>query len=66
LFASLQSSYGQYLLKQLDLLPILSNSFILYEDGKIFTRSTAALKMFSQLKSWGWVKNILDRSKIYT
>lgn len=56
LFASLQSSYGQDLLKQLDLPADTFNSFILYESGKVFTRSTAALKMFSQLKGWGWVK----------
>jgi predicted DCC family thiol-disulfide oxidoreductase YuxK len=56
MFASLQSNYGQALLKQLDLPTDTFNSFVLYEDGKIFTRSTAALKMFSQLKGWGWVK----------
>jgi predicted DCC family thiol-disulfide oxidoreductase YuxK len=56
LFASLQSSYGQDLLKQLDLPTDTFNSFILYDGGKIFTRSTAALKMFSQLKGWRWVK----------
>jgi len=56
LFASLQSGYGQALLKRLDLPTDTFNSFILYEDGKTFTRSTAALKMFSQLKNWGWVK----------
>jgi predicted DCC family thiol-disulfide oxidoreductase YuxK len=56
LFASLQSNYGQELLKQFDLPGDTFNSFILFQDGKIFTRSTAALKMFSQLKSWGWVK----------
>ena len=56
LFASLQSNYGQDLLKQLDLPTDTFNSFILYEDGKIFARSTAALKMFSQLSGWGWVK----------
>ncbi|TMI97370.1 MAG: thiol-disulfide oxidoreductase DCC family protein [Bacteroidetes bacterium] len=50
LFASLQSTYGQSLLKQLDL------PTELYEGGKVFTRSTAALKMFSQLKGWSWVK----------
>jgi predicted DCC family thiol-disulfide oxidoreductase YuxK len=56
LFASLQSIYGQNLLKQLNLPTDTFNSFILFENGKVFTRSTAALKMFSQLKSWGWVK----------
>jgi len=56
MFASLQSNYGKALLKQLDLPTDTFNSFVLYEDGKIFTHSTATLKMFSQLKGWGWVK----------
>lgn len=56
LFASLQSGYGQDLLKQFDLPADTFNSFVLFQDGKIITCSTAALKMFSQLKGWGWVK----------
>ena len=56
LFASLQSSYGQNLLKKYDLPTDTFNSFILFDDGKILTRSTAALKMFSQLKGWKWVR----------
>ena len=56
LFASLQSNYGQSFLKQFNLPTDTFNSFILFEDGKLFTRSTAALKMFSQLKGWKWVK----------
>ena len=55
-FASLQSNYGQKLLQQFHLPTDTFNSFILYQDGKIFTRSTAALKMFQQLKGWKWVK----------
>ena len=56
LFASLQSGYGQNLLKQFNLPTDIFNSFIFYENGKIYTRSTAALKMFEQLKGWKWVK----------
>ena len=56
LFASLQSGYGQKLLEQSHLPTNTFNSFILYQDAKIFTRSTAALKMFQQLKGWSWVK----------
>jgi len=56
LFASLQSSYGQDLLRQFDLPTNTFNSFILYQDGKVLTRSTAALEMFQQLKGWKWVK----------
>lgn len=56
LFASLQSAYGKNILNQFALPTDTFNSFILLEDGKIFTRSTAALKMFSQLNGWKWVK----------
>jgi predicted DCC family thiol-disulfide oxidoreductase YuxK len=56
LFASLQSGYGQNLLQQFNLQVDNFNSFILYQDGKIFSRSTGALKMFEQLSGWGWVK----------
>ena len=56
LFASLQSNHGQDLLKRSSLPMDTFNSFILFEDGKIITRSTAALKIFSQLKGWKWVK----------
>jgi len=56
LFTSLQSNYGQELLKRYDLPADTFNSFILYQDGKVLTRSTAALEMFQQLKGWKWVK----------
>ena len=56
LFASLQSNYGQELLKKYNLPTNTFNSFILYENEKLLTRSTAALKMFEQLKGWKWVK----------
>jgi predicted DCC family thiol-disulfide oxidoreductase YuxK len=55
-FASLQSTYGQNLLKQFNLPADQFNSFILYQDGEIYTRSTGALMMFSQLKGWKWTK----------
>lgn len=55
LFASLQSPFGQAILKQFSLPADHFNSFILYQDRQIYTRSTAALKMFSQLKGWKWV-----------
>ena len=56
LFASLQSTYGQKLLQQFNLPVDNFNSFILYQDGKIFFKSTGALKIFEQLQGWGWVK----------
>lgn len=55
-FASLQSTTAQKLLSQFDLSNNTFNSFILYQDGKMYTRSTAALKLFQQLKGWKWVK----------
>jgi predicted DCC family thiol-disulfide oxidoreductase YuxK len=71
LFASLQSGYGQNLLKKFDLPQDNFNSFILYRDGKIFTKSTGALMMFSQLRGWKWTKLFLAvpkfiRDSIYT
>ena len=56
MFASLQSGYGQNLLKQFDLPANAYNSFVLFQDKKIYTRSTAALKVFQELKRWKWVK----------
>lgn len=55
-FASLQSTTGQKLLSKFNLPNNTFNSFILYQDGKMYTRSTAALKLFQQLKGWKWVK----------
>jgi predicted DCC family thiol-disulfide oxidoreductase YuxK len=56
LFASLQSAAGQKILSRFNLPMDDFNSFILYQDGKIFSKSTGALKMFQQLKGWKWVK----------
>jgi len=59
LFASLQSDYGQKILQKFNLPVDDFNSFILYQDGKIFSKSTGALKMFSQLNGWKWMKVFL-------
>jgi len=56
LFASLQSDFGQRLLKRFGLPADNFSSFILYQDEKIYTKSTGALMMFSQLKGWKWTK----------
>lgn len=53
-FASLQSAPGQEILQQYNLSQTDFNSFILFEDGKLYTRSTAALRVLSQLKGWKW------------
>jgi predicted DCC family thiol-disulfide oxidoreductase YuxK len=54
-FASLQSSAGQELLKKFNLPANTFNSFVLVEEEKIYTRSTAALKIARQLKGWSWL-----------
>jgi predicted DCC family thiol-disulfide oxidoreductase YuxK len=53
-FASLQSAAGQEILQHFKLSQDNFNSFILFEDGQLYTRSTAALRVFSQLKGWKW------------
>ena len=54
-YASLQSETGQQILQEFALPQDHFNSFILYENGKILTRSAAALRVFSQVKGWKWV-----------
>ena len=49
-FASLQSDAGQQLLKQYNLPADHFNSFVLIENQKAYTRSTAALRVAKQLK----------------
>ncbi|MBL7751433.1 MAG: DUF393 domain-containing protein [Chitinophagaceae bacterium] len=58
-FASLQSPYGEKIQHQFGIAPGKMNSFILYQEGKIFTHSEGALKMLSQLPGWGWAKVFL-------
>ena len=55
-YASLQSAFGQTLLKQFNLHADTFNSFILFQDNQVYARSTGALKMLSQLKGWKWIK----------
>lgn len=52
-FASLQSDFGQSLLRKFNLPADAFNSFILYKAGKIYTRSTGALLVAKQL-SGAW------------
>ena len=49
-FASLQSDIGQQLLKKFDLPGNELNSFVLIQQDKSYTSSTAALKVAKQLK----------------
>jgi predicted DCC family thiol-disulfide oxidoreductase YuxK len=48
-FASLQSEAGQNLLQQYNLPKNNFNSFVLIEEDKVYTKSTAALKVAKQL-----------------
>jgi predicted DCC family thiol-disulfide oxidoreductase YuxK len=53
-FASLQSDIGQLVLQKFNLPVKHFNSFILYQNGKLYQRSTAALKVCRQLSGWKW------------
>lgn len=53
-FASLQSSFAQKILSDNNLPVNNFNSFVLFDNNKIFTRSTAALKVARKLK--GFIK----------
>ena len=48
-FASLQSDFGQKVLQQFGLPADELNSFILLEEGKIYTKSTGALRVTKKL-----------------
>jgi predicted DCC family thiol-disulfide oxidoreductase YuxK len=48
-FAPLQSAAGQTLQERYGLHPADMNSFVFIEDGKAFTRSSAALKVLAYL-----------------
>jgi len=52
-FASLQGKFGQEVLNKYNLSTDTFNSFVLLKDGKLYTRSTAALLMLKQLGG-GW------------
>ncbi len=52
-FASLQSAYAKELLQKFNLSSADLNSFILYKEGRIYTRSTGALMVAKQL-SGAW------------
>ncbi len=52
-FVSLQSDFTQQLLQKNNLNTAELKSIILFQNEKLFTRSTAALKIFKELNS-GW------------
>ncbi|MFT3822315.1 MAG: thiol-disulfide oxidoreductase DCC family protein [Chitinophagaceae bacterium] len=53
LFGSLQSNTGQEYLQRFNLPADTFSSFMLIEDGKLYTRSTAALRVLKHLGR-GW------------
>ena len=53
-FASLQSEFGQKVMEQFGLPTNELNSFILLENGKIYTKSTGALRVTKKLNGL-WV-----------
>jgi len=53
LFATLQSEFGRRLLHQWNL-PVNSfDSFLVFDNGKLYSKSTAALRLYNQLP-WYW------------
>jgi predicted DCC family thiol-disulfide oxidoreductase YuxK len=58
-FASLQSEFGQNLLSQYKLSSGDFDSFILLENDTLYTKSTGALKVLSQLHNWRWARILL-------
>ena len=48
-FASLQSDYAEKALAPFAIAPKQGDSFVLFEDGKVYQRSTAALRVARQL-----------------
>ncbi len=54
-FAPLQSEVGEKLLKENGVDKIETDSVVLIEDGKIYTRTTAALRIAKRLSGyWSW------------
>ena len=51
-FGSLQSDKAKKLLQEYSIDTKEINSFILVENGKIFTRSTGALRVLKKLRGW--------------
>ena len=52
LFASLQSQEGKKILAENNLPENEMSSFILFENGNVYDRSTAVLKVVRKLKGW--------------
>jgi predicted DCC family thiol-disulfide oxidoreductase YuxK len=56
-FASLQSTLAKELLVPLGVDPDRLDSLVLLEDGRVFVRSTAALRLAARLRApWSWLR----------
>lgn len=56
-FAAMQSETGKELLLKYNFPPDYLKSFVLIKDGKAYTKSTAALKLFDHLPwYWKWIQ----------
>ncbi|MCU0335977.1 MAG: thiol-disulfide oxidoreductase DCC family protein [Chitinophagaceae bacterium] len=59
-FASLQSPLGLQVLQQHGLAAEHLKTFVLVENGQVYTRSTAALRVAGQLRApWRWLRVLL-------
>lgn len=57
LFAALQSDTGRALLRGIDLPESYLQSLVLFEDGRTYTRSEAALRVARHLRApWSWCR----------
>ena len=53
LFATLQSNFGQQVLRQWNLPVDSFDSFLVLDKGNLYSKSTAALRLYNQLP-WYW------------
>jgi predicted DCC family thiol-disulfide oxidoreductase YuxK len=56
LFASLQSPFGQDVMKRFGLDPTALHSILLLEGGRLYQRSDAVLRISSTLNGWSFTK----------
>jgi predicted DCC family thiol-disulfide oxidoreductase YuxK len=54
-FGSLQSEKAKQLLAPFDFETEKLSTVVLLQDGRIFTQSTAALKILNELRGWRWM-----------
>jgi predicted DCC family thiol-disulfide oxidoreductase YuxK len=54
-FASLQSEYGQRVLREHQRPTNDFDTILLLRDGKVFQKSTAALEITRYLRGWSWL-----------